>query len=40
MGTKKQTEYSLPRGVTVRKNKTKDTIIITFTYKGVLCREP
>ncbi len=40
MGSKKQTEYSLPRGVTVRKNKTKDTIIITFTYKGVLCREP
>lgn len=40
MGTKKQTEYSLPRGVTVRQNKTKDTIIITFTYKGVLCREP
>ncbi|MEC3989281.1 tyrosine-type recombinase/integrase [Proteus mirabilis] len=40
MGSKKQTEYSLPRGVTVRKNKTKDTIIITFTYKGVLYREP
>ncbi|HGN1741891.1 TPA: DUF3596 domain-containing protein [Providencia stuartii] len=40
MGSQKQTEYSLPRGVTIRNNKTKQTIIITFTYKGVLCREP
>lgn len=40
MGSQKQTEYSLPRGVTVRNNKTKQTIVITFTYKGVLCREP
>lgn len=40
MGSQKQAEYSLPRGVTVRNNKTKQTIIITFTYKGVLCREP
>ncbi len=40
MGSQKQAEYSLPRGVTVRNNKTKQTIVITFTYKGVLCREP
>uniref|UniRef100_UPI002AA0C436 Arm DNA-binding domain-containing protein n=1 Tax=Providencia stuartii TaxID=588 RepID=UPI002AA0C436 len=40
MGSQKQAEYSLPRGVTIRNNKTKQTIIITFTYKGVLCREP
>ncbi|QWA09833.1 DUF3596 domain-containing protein [Sodalis ligni] len=35
-----QAEQCLPRGVTIRKNKTGDTLIITFTYKGVLCREP
>ncbi|MEQ5206611.1 tyrosine-type recombinase/integrase [Proteus sp. fly-1067] len=40
MGSQKQAEFSLPRGVTVRNNKTKQTIVITFTYKGVLCREP
>ncbi|HHR6052099.1 TPA: Arm DNA-binding domain-containing protein [Providencia alcalifaciens] len=40
MGQKKQTEYLLPRGVTIRQNKTKNTLVITFTYKGVLCREP
>ena len=40
MGQKKQTGYLLPRGVTIRQNKTKDTLVITFTYKGVLCREP
>ncbi|MEW4516209.1 site-specific integrase [Proteus vulgaris] len=40
MGKKKQTKYPLPRGVTIRKNKIKETLIITFTYKGVLCREP
>ncbi|MDM3609948.1 DUF3596 domain-containing protein, partial [Proteus mirabilis] len=40
MGSQKQAEYSLPIGVTVRNNKTKQTIVITFTYKGVLCREP
>lgn len=40
MGKKKQTKYPLPRGVTIRQNKIKETLIITFTYKGVLCREP
>ncbi|PHM22142.1 site-specific integrase [Xenorhabdus ehlersii] len=40
MGQKKQNEYSLPRGVTIRKHKTGDTLILTFTYRGVLCREP
>lgn len=40
MGTKKQTGYTLPRGVTVRNNKTSQTIVITFTYRGALCREP
>ncbi|MER1891614.1 Arm DNA-binding domain-containing protein, partial [Proteus mirabilis] len=40
MGKKKQTKYPLPRGVTIRQNKIKKTLIITFTYKGVLCREP
>lgn len=40
MGQKKQTGYLLPRGVTIRQNKTKNTLVITFTYKGVLCREP
>lgn len=39
MGQKKQTGYLLPRGVTIRQNKTKNTLVITFTYKGVLCRE-
>ncbi len=36
MGEKKQ----MPRGVTIRKHKVKDTINITFTFKGVRCREP
>ncbi|OTA14186.1 integrase/recombinase XerC [Xenorhabdus vietnamensis] len=40
MGQKKQNEYSLPRGVTIRKHKTGDTLVLTFTYRGVLCREP
>ena len=40
MGQKKQAGYLLPRGVTIRQNKTKNTLVITFTYKGVLCREP
>lgn len=40
MGKKKQTKYPLPRGVTIRQNKIKETLIITFTYNGVLCREP
>jgi integrase len=30
----------LPRGVTVRKHSSGETINITFTYKGVKCREP
>lgn len=30
----------LPRGVTIRKHSNGETINITFTYKGVKCREP
>ncbi|MGV7013850.1 Arm DNA-binding domain-containing protein [Klebsiella pneumoniae] len=30
----------LPRGVTIRKHSNEETINITFTYKGVKCREP
>lgn len=30
----------LPRGVTIRKHSNGQTINITFTYKGVKCREP
>lgn len=37
MGT---TNVRLPRGVTLRKHRNDDTINITFTYKGVKCREP
>lgn len=40
MGKKEQGYLSLPRGVTIRQHKTGSTIVITFTYKGVLCREP
>lgn len=40
MGKKEQGSLSLPRGVTIRQHKTGDTLVITFTYKGVLCREP
>ncbi|ELY3422528.1 site-specific integrase [Cronobacter sakazakii] len=40
MGKKEQGSLSLPRGVTIRHHKTGDTLVITFTYKGVLCREP
>ncbi|MEI7407950.1 Arm DNA-binding domain-containing protein [Pectobacterium aroidearum] len=40
MGQKKQGSVSLPRGVTIREHKTGSTLVITFTYKGVLCREP
>ena len=40
MGKKEQGLLSLPRGVTIRKHKTASTLVITFTYKGVLCREP
>lgn len=36
-----QTESpKLPRGVTIRKHRNGETINITFTYKGVKCREP
>ncbi|EGT4258616.1 DUF3596 domain-containing protein [Cronobacter sakazakii] len=40
MGKKEQGSLSLPRGVTIRHHKTGNTLVITFTYKGVLCREP
>lgn len=30
----------MPRGVTIREHTTSKTLSITFTYKGVLCREP
>ncbi|CDG20543.1 conserved protein of unknown function [Xenorhabdus poinarii G6] len=40
MGQKKQNEFILPRGVTIRQHKTGSTLVITFTYRGVLCREP
>lgn len=36
MGKKKQN----PRGVTVRQHKNSETINITFTFRGVRCREP
>ncbi|HCT4796567.1 TPA: DUF3596 domain-containing protein [Enterobacter hormaechei] len=38
MGTKEPPK--LPRGVTIRKHSSGETINITFTYKGVKCREP
>lgn len=37
MGT---TDVRLPRGVTIRRHRNETTINITFTYKGVKCREP
>ncbi|WP_426576733.1 Arm DNA-binding domain-containing protein [Xenorhabdus stockiae] len=40
MGQKKQNELILPRGITIRQHKTGSTLVITFTYRGVLCREP
>lgn len=40
MGTQKQGSLPLPRGITLREHKTGSTLVITFTYKGVLCREP
>ncbi|CTS07791.1 DUF3596 domain-containing protein [Escherichia coli] len=40
MGEKKQGSLQLPRGITARHHKNGSTLIITFTYKGVLCREP
>lgn len=39
MGTQKQGSLSLPRGIRIRENKIGSTIVITFTYKGILCRE-
>lgn len=36
MGEKKQT----PRGVTIRRHTNSETINITFTFRGVRCREP
>ncbi|SMB88626.1 Site-specific recombinase XerC, partial [Pasteurella testudinis DSM 23072] len=36
MGEKKQN----PRGITIRKHKSRETINITFTFRGVRCREP
>ncbi|MDM4470311.1 site-specific integrase [Klebsiella michiganensis] len=38
MGSTKSAK--LPRGVTIRKHSNGETINITFTYKGVKCREP
>lgn len=40
MGKAEQGSLPLPRGVTIRQHKTSTTLVITFTYKGVLCREP
>lgn len=39
VGQEKQ-RSKLPRGVTVRKHRSGETINITFTYKGIKCREP
>ncbi|HBW1580713.1 MULTISPECIES: Arm DNA-binding domain-containing protein [Klebsiella] len=39
MGKTKQGSLSLPRGVTIRHHKNGSTLVITFTYKGILCRE-
>lgn len=36
----KKESPKLPRGVTIRKHSQGETINITFTYKGVKCREP
>ncbi|MDE1492656.1 DUF3596 domain-containing protein [Xenorhabdus bovienii] len=40
MGQKEQSEYSLPRGVMIRRHRAGETINISFTYRGVRCREP
>lgn len=37
---KKEQGSALPRGITVRRHQTGETLQLTFTYKGVLCREP
>lgn len=39
MGKKEQGLLPLPRGVTIREYKASKTLVITFTYKGILCRE-
>lgn len=36
----KEKSPKLPRGITIRKHRLGETINITFTYKGVKCREP
>lgn len=40
MGKAEQGSCSLPRGVTLRQHKTGSMLVITFAFKGVLCREP
>lgn len=39
MGKAEQGSCSLPRGVTLRQHKTGSMLVITFAFKGVLCRE-
>jgi len=39
MGKKEQGPALLPRGITIRHHKSGSTLVVTFTYKGVLCRE-
>ena len=40
MGERKQRSTTLPRGITIRRYSTTETLQLTFTFKGVLCREP
>ncbi|MDX7987822.1 DUF3596 domain-containing protein [Xenorhabdus sp. 12] len=40
MGQKEQNEHALPRGVMIRRHRAGETINISFTYRGVRCREP
>lgn len=37
---KKQQDVVLPRGITARQHKHGKTLVVSFTYKGVKCREP
>ena len=37
---KKQQGSALPRGITIRRHKAGETLQLTFTLNGVLCREP
>lgn len=39
MGQKREGS-ALPRGITLRRHKTGETLQLTFTFNGVLCREP